>query len=59
MGCDNTTSPGKNNAATIEEVQSVLDRDLIIFSSPVLPDKVYDNLSQYKAIIIGEFHTIK
>ncbi len=58
MGCDNTTSPVEDNVATVKEIQSVLDKDLIIFNSPVLPTQVYRNLSQYKAILFGEFHTI-
>jgi len=58
MGCDNTAPPVIDNVATVEEINAVLDKDLIIFNSPVLPNQVYENLSQYKAIIIGEFHTI-
>ncbi len=31
---------------------------MIIFNSPVLPNIVYESLSQYKVIVLGEFHTI-
>lgn len=58
LGCDNSTSPIFDNVATVEEIESVLDKDLILFNSPVLPNHVYNNLSEYKAILIGEFHTI-
>lgn len=57
VGCD-TTFPDEDDVATIEQIQSVLNNDLFIFNSPILPNHVYENLSQFKAIIIGEFHTI-
>jgi hypothetical protein len=54
----NTAPPGENNVATIEQVNSVLRKDLLVFNSPAMPEQVYESISHYKAIIVGEFHTI-
>ena len=56
-GC-NPTSSGEEDVATMEQVNSVLSKNLVVFNSPALPEQVYKSLSQYKAIIFGEFHTI-
>ena len=58
ISCKKPVTPDEDAVATIEELQFVLDKDLILFSSSILPYQIYENLSKYSAIIVGEFHTI-
>lgn len=53
-----TIEPPELESASSEEIKSVLKDELVVFDSSELPDSIIKNLSQFKAVIIGEFHTI-
>lgn len=57
--CEDSTSPDDEiNYAIIEPLSDIVKRDLLIFENKTIPDTVINLLTQYKAIIFGEMHTI-
>lgn len=57
--CEDITPPDDDtNYAIIEPLSNVVKRDLLIFENKTIPDTAINLLTQYKAIIFGEMHTI-
>ena len=60
ISCDNGTPPDDEhiNYAIIEKLKNIVTRDLVVFESSSFPPSTINSLTEYKAIIFGELHTI-
>ena len=59
VACDDSTDPEDDvNYDIIEPLTNVVKRDLLVFNDNTIPDTVINSLTNYKAIVFGELHTI-
>ena len=59
LSCEQPSKPEDIDYEKIEKIKSVLQKDLIILDNEFIPGQIIDSLVSFKAIILGEFHTVK